>query len=89
MRTNERITLRTTGGRRRTAYRQAVLSRCSGIWVSSVGGEGCEQAEHERRAGEGEQRIVKQCFLGAQALGLVLLVEKDANKGKTNKDLAS
>ena len=67
----------------------AVLSRCSGTWVSSVGGEGCEQAEHERRAGEGEQRIVKQCFLGAQALGLVLLVEKDANKGKTNKDLAS
>ena len=62
----------------------AVLSRCSGTWVSSVGGEGCEQAEHERRAGEGEQRIVKQCFLGAQALGLVLLVEKDASKLNMN-----
>ena len=50
MRTNERITLRTSGGRRRTENRQAVLSRCSGTWVSSVGGEGCEQAEHEREA---------------------------------------
>ena len=28
----------------------AVLSRCSGIWVSSVGGEGCEQGKDEQRS---------------------------------------
>ena len=39
---------------------------------------------NERRTSQ-QQRIVLQFFLGAQALGLVQLVEKDASKLKTNE----
>ena len=48
--TNERANNVTNDGRKRTANRQAVLSRCASTWVSSVGGEGCEQVEDERKA---------------------------------------